>query len=98
VCSVDSLRERGIHWVEPKFVAQIAFTEWTGAGKLRHPRYLGLRSDKKPSEVVREVPMGGANPTMPRGAIMRNLKTRSGSAIARSLKKQRSHQEKEAKK
>jgi bifunctional non-homologous end joining protein LigD len=96
-CSVDSLRERGIHWVEPKFVAQIAFTEWTGAGKLRHPRYLGLRSDKKPSEVVREVPMGGANPTLPRSAIARSLKTRSASAIARSLKK-RSHQEKETKK
>jgi bifunctional non-homologous end joining protein LigD len=55
-CSTDSLRGKGIHWVKPKFVAQIAFTEWTGAGKLRHPRYLGLRMDKEPSEVVREIP------------------------------------------
>jgi DNA ligase D-like protein (predicted ligase) len=45
---------RGVHWVKPKLVGQIGFTEWTPEGKLRHPRYLGLRFDKKPSEVVRE--------------------------------------------
>jgi bifunctional non-homologous end joining protein LigD len=56
VCTRDSIRERGLHWVEPKFVAQVGFTEWTDAGKLRHPRYLGLRTDKKPSQVVREKP------------------------------------------
>jgi len=56
-CAVDSIRERGVHWVKPKFVAQLGFTEWTGAGKLRHPRYLGLRTDKKPTEVVREKPL-----------------------------------------
>ena len=54
---VDSIRRKGIHWVEPRLVAQIAFTEWTSAGKLRHPRYLGLRSDKNPSEIVRETPI-----------------------------------------
>ncbi|HEY2381963.1 MAG TPA: non-homologous end-joining DNA ligase [Terriglobia bacterium] len=55
-CIFDSRKKAGVHWVQPKFVAQIGFTEWTGAGKLRHPRYLGLRTDKKPSEVVREKP------------------------------------------
>jgi DNA ligase D-like protein (predicted ligase) len=45
---------RGAHWVRPKLVAQIGFTEWTADGKLRHPRFLGLRSDKSPEEVVRE--------------------------------------------
>jgi bifunctional non-homologous end joining protein LigD len=40
--------------VKPKLVAQIGFTEWTGDGKLRHPRFLGLRDDKKPEEVTRE--------------------------------------------
>jgi bifunctional non-homologous end joining protein LigD len=54
--SSDSLPKTGVHWVQPRFVAQIAFTEWTSAGKLRHPRFLGLRMDKKPSEVVREKP------------------------------------------
>ena len=38
------------HWVQPKLVAQIKFTEWTADGKLRHPVYLGLRDDKKPEE------------------------------------------------
>ena len=37
---------RGTHWIEPELVAQIAFTEWTRDGRLRHPRYLGLRDDK----------------------------------------------------
>jgi DNA ligase D-like protein (predicted ligase) len=45
---------RGTHWVEPELVAQIAFTEWTRDGRLRHPRFLGLREDKDPREVVRE--------------------------------------------
>jgi DNA ligase D-like protein (predicted ligase) len=49
-----SVREPAAHWVRPKLVAQVAFGEWTRDGKLRHPRYLGLRSDKSPDEVVRE--------------------------------------------
>jgi ATP-dependent DNA ligase len=39
---------------KPKLVAQIGFTEWTAGGKLRHPRFLGLRDDKRPQEVVWE--------------------------------------------
>ena len=46
----------GTHWVRPELVAQIAFAEWTRDGRLRHPRYLGLREDKPASDVVREVP------------------------------------------
>ena len=46
----------GTHWVKPELVAQIAFSEWTRDGRLRHPRYLGLRDDKRPREVVREEP------------------------------------------
>jgi bifunctional non-homologous end joining protein LigD len=48
------VREAGARWVEPELVAQIASTEWTRDGMLRHPRFLGLRDDKKPGEVVRE--------------------------------------------
>jgi ATP-dependent DNA ligase len=40
-----------VHWAHPELVAQVAFTEWTTANQLRHPRYLGLRTDKTPSEV-----------------------------------------------
>jgi bifunctional non-homologous end joining protein LigD len=46
----------GTRWVTPELVAQIAFSEWTRDGRLRHPRYLGLREDKPAGDVVREVP------------------------------------------
>ncbi|MDB5606194.1 MAG: putative ATP-dependent ligase [Bradyrhizobium sp.] len=50
----DGLPRRSVHWVKPKLVAQIGFTEWTAGGKLRHPRFLGLRNDKRPEDVMRE--------------------------------------------
>ena len=43
-----------MHWVNPKYVAQIKFAEWTRDAKLRQPVFLGLREDKKPEEVIRE--------------------------------------------
>jgi ATP-dependent DNA ligase len=42
------------HWVRPEIVVQVGFIEWTVHGKLRHPRLLGVRSDKNPREVLRE--------------------------------------------
>jgi ATP-dependent DNA ligase len=42
------------HWVRPQIVVQVAFTEWTVHGKLRHPRLIGVRADKQAREVVRE--------------------------------------------
>jgi DNA ligase D-like protein (predicted ligase) len=51
---VGSPTGRGLHWAEPRLVAQVGFSEWTGSGKVRHPRFLGLRHDKAPAEVVRE--------------------------------------------
>ena len=50
----DEVRERGATWVQPRLVAQVGFTEWTRDGRLRHPRFLGLRDDKAAAEVVRE--------------------------------------------
>jgi DNA ligase D-like protein (predicted ligase) len=47
---------RGTHWTRPELVAQIGFAEWTNDGRLRQPRFLGLRDDKLPAEVVRERP------------------------------------------
>jgi DNA ligase D-like protein (predicted ligase) len=47
---------KGVHWVRPKLVAEVSFTQWTSDGKLRHPRFVGLRRDKNPREVVRERP------------------------------------------
>ena len=48
-----------VHWVEPRLVGQVGFSEWTRDGQLRHPRFQGLRQDKDPSEVVRETPVEG---------------------------------------
>ncbi len=44
------------HWVRPEIVVQAGFIEWTVHGKLRHPRFLGVRADKSAREVVRETP------------------------------------------
>jgi len=48
------LPRKGVHWVTPDLVGEVGFTEWTADGKLRHPRFLGLRRDKDPEDVVRE--------------------------------------------
>jgi bifunctional non-homologous end joining protein LigD len=47
---------REAHWVNPKVVCEVAFTEWTSDGSIRHPSFQGLREDKKPDEVHRELP------------------------------------------
>lgn len=44
------------HWLEPTYVGQFGFAEWTKNNKLRHPRFLGLRHDKDPKKVVMELP------------------------------------------
>jgi DNA ligase D-like protein (predicted ligase) len=49
-----AIRERDVTWVEPELVAQIGFAEWTRDGRLRHPRFLGLRDDKPARDVTRE--------------------------------------------
>jgi bifunctional non-homologous end joining protein LigD len=55
-------RMRDARWVRPRLVAQVAFTEWTADGKLRHPSFQGLRDDKRPEDCVRE---GGLTPAAP---------------------------------
>jgi bifunctional non-homologous end joining protein LigD len=47
---------RGTHWVRPELVAQIGFAEWTNEGRLRQARFLGMRDDKRPADVIREEP------------------------------------------
>lgn len=52
----DPVGEPGVHWVRPELLAQIGFSEWTTDGRLRHPRFVGLRTDKAATEVIREEP------------------------------------------
>jgi bifunctional non-homologous end joining protein LigD len=53
---VPRAERKGAHWIEPELVAEIAFSEVTDDGVLRHPSFIGLREDKPASEVVREMP------------------------------------------
>jgi len=50
----EDIPSKEVHWVKPEFVGEVGFTEWTNKCRLRHPRFLGLRDDKSPKEVVRE--------------------------------------------
>ena len=50
------LPRSGVPWVQPRLVAQVGFSEWTTDGELRHPRFQGLRDDKDPADVIREMP------------------------------------------
>lgn len=54
--SGEDFPDKEVHWVTPELVGEVGFTEWTEDGKLRHPRFLGLREDKDPQDVVREEP------------------------------------------
>ncbi len=56
------------HWVRPELVAEVAFSEWTADGRMRHPSFQGLREDKPATQVVRERPaaLPAADPPEPR--------------------------------
>ncbi|MBI1875508.1 MAG: DNA ligase D, partial [Acidobacteria bacterium] len=74
------------HWVQPRLVAEVKFTEWTSDGYLRHPIYLGLRDDKDPLSVRREGPTPGAasgrsaSRVRPPSMTPTNVRIRPGSA------------------
>lgn len=46
-----------VHWVKPTLICEIAFTEWTDDGSIRHPSFQGMREDKSPREVKKEIPV-----------------------------------------
>jgi bifunctional non-homologous end joining protein LigD len=77
------------HWVEPKLVAEVKFTEWTADGKLRHPTYIGLRDDIKPETVKKEpdtvVRHVVPRPERDRAAERKKPATLTKAAIARLL-------------
>jgi bifunctional non-homologous end joining protein LigD len=68
--------ENTIHWVKPDLIVETSFSTWSGAGRVRHGVYLGLRKDKTASEVVRETadpdaPRRRIDPQQPRGGSAR---------------------------
>ena len=80
------------HWVRPDLIAQVRFTEWTADNRLRHPVYLGLRDDKKPSDVRRETPVMAKRRSAPRArsapspsSTRRVASTASDAALSRVL-------------
>ena len=78
---VGSPAGRGHHWVEPRLVCEVRFTEWTRDGGIRHPTFLGLRDDKKPEDCRREPlvniaaePLSPAPQPLPRESKITNPK------------------------
>jgi bifunctional non-homologous end joining protein LigD len=70
------------HWVEPRLVAQVRFTEWTDDAKLRHPVYLGLRDDKDPRDVVREMGSGfSRTPARPARTTRTSISSSTGTLV-----------------
>jgi len=67
-------KEPGVHWVSPKLVAQIKFSEFTETGSMRHPVYLGLRKDKNPKDVGIETPEVDAD-KVPRSKVKSDKKS-----------------------
>lgn len=49
--------KRGVNWVEPRLVCEVEFTEWTQDGALRHPSFQGMRADKPPKQITRDIPL-----------------------------------------
>ncbi|MEA2163858.1 MAG: bifunctional non-ous end joining protein LigD [Thermoanaerobaculia bacterium] len=103
---IDAPRERVATWVRPRFVVQVAFTEWTADNRLRHPSFLGIREDKKVGEVVREKPVPGVSgiggpeseevvmaakkKATTKSAIKTKLSSKKSAAPAKSTKRSRS--------
>ena len=77
-------KARGVHWVEPELVAQVAFTGWTDEGVLRHPSYKGLREDKPADEVVRERPASLGSATRKAAAKARGRSAAAPAAAKRA--------------
>lgn len=50
----EHVKEKNVTWLKPALVGEFDFTEWTRDGKLRHPRFKGLRDDKAAADVIRE--------------------------------------------
>ncbi len=73
--SAKTAVDRNAHWVQPKLIAEVSFSEWTKTGSVRHPVFHGLRADKPPVQIVRERPADDGQPA------------RAGSKVSTTSKK-----------
>ncbi len=84
---------RGVHWVAPKLVAEVAFAEWTNEGQLRQASFQGLREDKDARSVLHEFPAPQATADIPTKnktrdrRIKRGRSAKAGTSPARSSSK-----------
>ncbi len=67
-------QRRGVIWAKPELVAEVEFRGWTHDGSLRHASFKGLREDKEPESVVREVPQDMPEPPKPKAAASKSSK------------------------
>jgi bifunctional non-homologous end joining protein LigD len=85
-------RERGVHWVKPELIAEVAFTEWTNENLIRHSSFQGLREDKSAKEIEEEKPSeereAGGRQGVSRGRANKSLVSSShrGKPVSRSSK------------
>ena len=75
---------KNAHWVKPRLVGEVEFTEWTDEGKVRHPSFQGLRRDKDPRAVVREAAVAAPPAKPARAARAKRASTRTSAASTRS--------------
>jgi bifunctional non-homologous end joining protein LigD len=73
---------RHAHWVRPELVCEVAFTEWTSDGKIRHPSFQGIREDKRAEEVVRERATATATATSTATATRKPTTPKSTATVA----------------
>jgi bifunctional non-homologous end joining protein LigD len=78
---------KGAHWVKPRLVAQVAFTEWTRGGHLRHPSFLGLREDKAAHTIVRDKAQETAAVASANGSGRSKRKSKRAKENAKLIKK-----------
>jgi bifunctional non-homologous end joining protein LigD len=83
--AADAELPRNAHWVRPQLVAEVAFGEWTRAGRIRHSVFHGLRADKQPAGIVREQPRHDPPPDQPAKAPPKRATNSTASATAPQL-------------
>jgi bifunctional non-homologous end joining protein LigD len=79
----EGLSARGTHWVAPEIVIEISFADWSLDGILRHSRFVGVREDTTPEEVVLD-PQGRDGPAVP--TVVKGVIGRDGSAMVAGIK------------